>query len=77
MASQGANAKGGVPDEALVQKLQEMTMRCADLEMKLSQGGAGATSGADEAEINRLLDIMADLEQEKAKMQKHIQELTE
>ncbi|OQR77819.1 hypothetical protein BIW11_06820, partial [Tropilaelaps mercedesae] len=75
LAAQGANADGGGPDEALIQKLQEMTMRCADLEMKLSQGGGGG--GADEAEINRLLDIMADLEQEKAKMQKHIQELTE
>lgn len=77
LASQGANAKGGAPDEALIQKLQEMTMRCADLEMKLSQGSSGTAGGADEAEINRLLDIMADLEQEKAKMQKHIQELTE
>lgn len=75
LAAQSANANGGAPDEALIQKLQEMTMRCADLEMKLSQGGGGG--GADEAEVNRLLDIMADLEQEKAKMQKQIQELTE
>lgn len=61
-------------EQELVRQLAEMKMRCADLETR--QGG-GAGGGANEAELERLLQIMSSLEEEKFNLNAQIKELQE
>lgn len=67
-----AQANSSETEQDLVRQLAEMKMRCADLETR--QGGGGG-SGASEAELERLLQIMSSLEAEKIALTEQIKGL--
>lgn len=61
-------------EQELVRQLAELKMRCADLETRQA-APPPAAGGANEAELERLLQIMSSLEEEKFNLNAQIKEL--
>lgn len=62
-------------EQELVRQLAELKMRCAELETR--QPPPPPTGGANEAELERLLQIMSSLEEEKVNLNAQIKQLQE
>lgn len=75
--AEAAMQKAGTTEteQELVRQLAELKMRCAELETR--QPPPPPTGGANEAELERLLQIMSSLEEEKVNLNAQIKQLQE